>query len=89
LRVYFWTGAALLVLTAMTLLAFSVLTSREQARTPGEKNYGVAVLGLIFLPVILVLGACGTGLLVVSATALVYRNIARKNSTGTRERALS
>ena len=82
LRSYFWAGASLLAFAAITWLAFSVLTAHEQARTPGEKNYGVAMLGLAFLPVILLLGAGGVSFLVVSSAALAYRKIAPKNSTG-------
>ncbi len=82
LRFYFWTGASLLALAAITWLAFSMLTAHELARTPGEKDYGVAVLGIAFLPVILLLGAGGVSFLMVSSVALAYRKIAPKNSTG-------
>ncbi|MFY9733119.1 MAG: hypothetical protein WB723_04725 [Candidatus Acidiferrales bacterium] len=82
LRFYFWTGASLLAFAVITWFVFSVLTAREQGRTPGEENYGVAVLGLAFLPVILLLGAGGVSFLLVSSAALAYRKIAPKNSTG-------
>jgi hypothetical protein len=78
LRFYFLTGVTLLVLASITWLAFSLMTAREQARTPGEENYGVAVLGLSFLPVILVLGAGGVSFLAASSAVLTYRKIAPK-----------
>jgi hypothetical protein len=82
LRFYFWTGASLLALAVITWFVFNVLTAREQGRTPGEENFGVAVLGLSFLPVILVLGAGGVSFLAVSSAVLAYRKIASNNSTG-------
>jgi len=45
--------------------------AHEQAQTPGEKSLGVAVLGMVFFPIILVLGFGGLFCLIVSAIALV------------------
>ena len=40
-------GVLLLVLAACAWLGLTITTAREQALTPGEKNLGVAVLGMI------------------------------------------
>jgi len=59
--VAFWIGVILLVMALMLWLTLEWSISAEQAQAPGEKSLGVAVLGMLYGPPILVLGAGGFG----------------------------
>ena len=52
----FWIGVALLGVAVLLSLGLEWSASVEQAKTPGEKSLGVAVLGILFGPAILILG---------------------------------
>jgi hypothetical protein len=79
----------LLSLTGLTLIGLSVvlyasleLSSRwEQAKTPGEKNMGVAVLFMIFGIPILISAAAGVLCLLVGALAFVHVRFFRRISS--------
>ena len=64
----------LLLLAVATVAAVSLImtTAWEQAQTPGEKNLGVAVLFMFWLP-ILFLALGGVGFLLGSTVVFVYR----------------
>jgi hypothetical protein len=51
----------------------TITTAREQALTPGEKNLGVAVLGMIWGLPMLAFGATGVCLLLVHSVVFLYR----------------
>jgi hypothetical protein len=66
-------GVLLLVLSASSWLALIITTAQEQARTPGEKNLGVAVLGMIWGLPMLAFGAGGVSVLLVHSVLFLYR----------------
>jgi hypothetical protein len=66
-------GVLLLVLAACAWLGLTITTAREQALTPGEKNLGVAVLGMIWGLPMLAFGATGVCLLLVHSVVFLYR----------------
>ena len=65
-------GFLLLALAAVATVGLMLTTGWEQAQTPGEKNLGVAVLFMFWLP-ILFLAAGGVCFLLGSTVVLVYR----------------
>jgi hypothetical protein len=66
-------GALLLVLSLFAWLGLTISTAREQALTPGEKNLGVAVLGIIWGLPMLAFGASGVCVLLVHSVVFLYR----------------
>jgi hypothetical protein len=66
-------GALLLVLALCAWLGLTISTAREQALTPGEKNLGVAVLGIIWGLPMLAFGASGVCVLLVHSVVFLYR----------------
>ena len=70
---FFKIGVLLLVLSASSWLALIITTAQEQARTPGEKNLGVAVLGMIWGLPMLAFGAGGVSVLLVHSVLFLYR----------------
>jgi hypothetical protein len=66
------TGWALIGLSLVFYATLELSTRWEQARTPGEKNMGVAVLFMIWSIPTLVSGAAGLLCLIVSAFAFAY-----------------
>ena len=75
----FLLGVFLLFLAALTWVALSVTTTNEQALTPGEKNYGVAVLAMVFGIPLLFFLASGLVVLLLSGIVFLYRKFARQN----------
>jgi hypothetical protein len=69
----------LLSLAAITYVALSVTTTHEQALTPGEKNYGVAVLAMLFGMPLLFFVASGLVALLLSGIVFLCRKFARQN----------
>jgi hypothetical protein len=69
----------LLSLAAITWVALSITTTHEQALTPGEKNYGVAVLAMLFGIPLLFFVASGLVVLLLSGIVFLYRKFARQN----------
>jgi hypothetical protein len=66
----------------VVLYASSELASRwEQAKTPGEKNMGVAVLFMIFGVPIMISAAAGVLCLLVGALAFVHVRSFRRISS--------
>lgn len=65
-------GLLLLALAAMAAVGLMLTTAREQVQTRGEKNLGVAVLFMFWLP-ILFLAVPGVCFLLGSALVFVYR----------------
>lgn len=65
-------GLLLLALATLGAVGLMVTTAREQALTPGEKNLGVAVLFMFWLP-ILFLAVAGMCFLLGSTIVFVYR----------------
>jgi len=68
-------GVLLLVLSASSWLALIITTAQEQARTPGEKNLGVACLGMIWGLPMLAFGASGVCVLLVHSVLFLYRRL--------------
>ena len=66
-------GALLLVLSACAWLGLTITTAREQALTPGEKNLGVAALGIFWGLPMLAFAATGVCLLLVHSVLFLYR----------------
>jgi len=75
LSALFKIGVLLLVLSASSWLALIITTAQEQARTPGEKNLGVAVLGMIWGLPMLAFGASGVCVLLVDSVLFLYRRL--------------
>ena len=71
--------------TVALLLAFEVLALLEQSQSPGEKDLGVGVLGMIFLIPALILGISGVGCLVVGVSAWIWQSLLRRRSEEHRE----
>ena len=65
-------GLLLFTLAALAAIGLMLATSREQELTPGEKNLGVAVLFMFWLP-ILFLAVAGACFLIGSAAVFLYR----------------
>jgi hypothetical protein len=66
-------GGLLLALSAVLYAALEMSAHWEQAKTPGEKNFGVAMLGVLFGIPAVVCAAIGVVCLIVGATLLVRR----------------
>jgi hypothetical protein len=58
-RVAIIVGSVLLIISAAFYLVLDRAGSAEQALSPGEKSFGVAVLGMIYGPPIVVTSAIG------------------------------
>ena len=67
------TGSALMGLSVLLYVALELSSSWEQAKTPGEKNMGVAVLFMLFGIPMLISAAAGVLCLMVSALTFAYR----------------
>lgn len=66
---------------SLVLYAALELSSRwEQAKTPGEKNMGVAVLGMIFGIPMLISAAVGLLCLLVGALTFAYKRFCQRRS---------
>jgi hypothetical protein len=72
-RILSLTGCALIGLSVLLYVAGEISTRWEQAKTPGERNLGVAVLFMIFDIPMLASAAAGLLCLVVGALAFAYR----------------
>jgi len=72
---FFKIGVLLLVLSASSWLALIITTAQEQARTPGEKNLGVAVLGMIWGLPMLAFGAGGVSVLLVHSVLFLLPKV--------------
>ena len=72
-----WLGLVLIGLSVFLGLLLQVSSSWEQSQTPGEKNLGVAVLGIMFGLPSLICAAAGVVSLLVSATAFVWSRLTR------------
>jgi hypothetical protein len=68
------TGWALIGLSMVLYVTLELSTRWEQARTPGEKNMGVAVLFMIWGIPTLISGAAGLLCLIVGAFTFAYRH---------------
>ena len=66
-------GWALIGLSAVLYVALELSSRWEQAKTPGEKNMGVAVLFMLFGIPMLISAAAGLLCLIVSVLAFAYR----------------
>ena len=67
-------GWALIGLSMVLYVIMELSTRWEQARTPGEKNMGVAVLFMIWSIPTLISGAAGLLCLIVGALMFAYRH---------------
>ena len=66
------TGLALIGLSVVLYASLALASRWEQAKTPGEKNMGVAVLFMIFGIPILISAGAGVLCLLVGALAFVH-----------------
>ena len=66
------TGSVLIGLSVLLYAALEFSSRWEQAKTPGEKNMGVAVLFMIFGIPILISAGAGVLCLLVGALAFVH-----------------
>jgi len=66
------TGWALIGLSVVLYAALEFSSRWEQAKTPGEKNMGVAVLFMVFGIPMLISGAAGLLCLIVAALRFAY-----------------
>lgn len=69
------TGLALIGLSVVLYVALELSSRWEQAKTPGEKDMGVAVLFMLFGIPMLISGAAGLLRLIASALAFAYRRL--------------
>jgi len=67
------TGWALIGLSVVLYVALELSSRWEQAKTPGEKNMGVAVLFMLFGIPMLISAAAGLLCLIVSVLTFAYR----------------
>ncbi len=67
------TGWALIGLSVVLYMALELSSRWEQAKTPGEKNIGVAVLFMLFGIPMLISAAAGLLCLIVSVLTFAYR----------------
>jgi hypothetical protein len=74
-------GLALIGLSVVLYASLEVASRWEQAKTPGEKNMGVAVLFMIFGIPILISAAAGVLCLLVGTLAFVYVRFFRRISS--------
>ena len=66
-------GWALIGLSVVLYVALELSSRWEQAKTPGEKNMGVAVLFMLFGIPMLISAAAGLLCLIVSVLTFAYR----------------
>ena len=71
----FSSAALLLFLMALLWTVMEILAAHEQARTPGERNLGVAVIWMTFQIPIWILEFAGVGCLILGALVFAYRRI--------------
>jgi hypothetical protein len=74
-------GLALLGLSVVLYASLDLSSRWEQAKTPGEKNTGVAVFFMIFGIPMLISAAAGFLCLLVGALAFVYVRFFRRISS--------
>jgi len=67
------TGWILVGLSAVLFVALELSTRWEQAKTPGEKNMGVAVLFMAFAIPMIISGVAGLVCLIVGIFTIAYR----------------
>jgi hypothetical protein len=70
-----------LLVAALLWIALRILSAQEQAQAPGEKSLGVAVLAMLFLPLILFFAAVGAGTALVTGSVMLYQRLSRKTSS--------
>jgi hypothetical protein len=75
------TGSALIGLSVLLYAALEFSSRWEQAKTPGEKNMGVAVLFMIFGIPMLICAAGGLLCLLVGALAYAHGRFFRRISS--------
>ena len=76
-----FTGLALIGLSVVLYASLELASRWEQAKTPGEKNMGVAVLFMIFGIPMLISTAAGVLCLLVGALAFVHVRFFRRISS--------
>ena len=79
-RTLSWTGVVFIGLSLVLYAALELSSRWEQAKSPGEKNMGVAVLGMIFGLPMLVSAATGLFCLFVGGLAFAYKRFYPKKS---------
>lgn len=67
------TGLALIGLSVVLYVSLELLSRWEQAKTPGEKDMGVAILFMLFGIPALISAVAGLLCLIVSGLAFAYR----------------
>jgi hypothetical protein len=75
------TGSVLIGLSVLLYAALEFSSRWEQAKTPGEKNMGVAVFFMIFGIPMLISAAAGVLCLLVGALAFVHVRFFRRISS--------
>ena len=73
-------GLVLIGLSLVLFAALAVTSSWEQSRSPGEKNMGVAVLGITFGLPMVICAAAGAVSLLISGTAFAYQRLLRRET---------
>jgi hypothetical protein len=76
----FRVGIMLLAVTVVLFFGLEWLATSEQASSPGEKNLGVAVLGMLFGVPMLISGIGGLGCVIVSVFIWVHNSLFRSES---------
>jgi hypothetical protein len=74
------TGWILVGLSAVLFVALELSSRWEQAKTPGEKNMGVAALSMAFGIPMVISGLAGLLCLIVSILMFVYRRFCSRIS---------
>ena len=74
-RVAIAVGCALLGVSAVLYVLLDRAASAEQALSPGAESFGVAVLGMMYGPGILVTAAVGLVSLLVGWTVLTFQRL--------------
>ena len=79
-RTLSWTGVVFTGLSVVLYAALELSSRSEQAKSPGEKNMGVAVLGMVFGLPMLASAAIGLLCLFVGGLAFAYTRFYPKKS---------
>ena len=64
-------------LAVVTFMLLLVVANWEQARSPGEDSLGVAVLGMIFMPFILLFLIAGAACLITGLLLVIFAQARR------------
>lgn len=78
-RIPIWVGCGLLLVSAALYIALDRAASAEQALSLGQKSLGVAALGMMYWPPILVTACLGLLALSLGTSVLAFHRLRNPN----------